>query len=76
MHDVTPKFVHEYGYDDAEGNFRMKDETPVELKKKFEIWYNKNFAFEDAGKEDPWYTWDARVIEKKDRSKRPEFTKK
>ena len=54
----------------------VKESAPFELKKKFEIWYNNSgLYFDRKGFKDPWYTWDGKVIEKSERSKRPEFKK-
>lgn len=72
---MLPDFVRE---NDKYFDFRsytLHEDAPVALKKKFEIWYNSNFSFDDEGKTDPWRTWDGKVIEKRERSKRPEFRK-
>lgn len=75
MQSVMPEYVRKYMKDYPDGKWGVREDTPVEYKKRFEIWFNRNFSFDDGGKDDPWYTWDAKVIEKKDRGKRPEFAK-
>ena len=54
----------------------IRDGAPIELKRKFEDWFNRvGFDFNDNGCKDPWYTWEGKTIEKKDRFNRPGFGK-
>ena len=76
MNRPMPKFMREnIEFFDGQ-RLVAKENAPIELKKKFEDWYNRSdFCFETDGFQDPWYTWDGKTIEKKDRFKRPGFGK-
>lgn len=74
MNRPMPKFMRENAEYIDGARLVVHPDAPVELKKKFEDWYNRaGFDFNTEGFKDPWYTWDGKTIEKKNRNKRPGF---